>query len=153
MSARATAGPGPVLTVRRRLSASVTVAVESALLQIRAQWHPTNTISGIVQPASFLLIAWFAGRSTGRVQLEDAALGAALIALWGATVWSAGAILRAERWQGTRRESLSEPPDPWSGRAAVAWATRLAAGARYDRSVEHLEQVAATVDRILGRAL
>ncbi|MDP8911084.1 MAG: ABC transporter permease, partial [Actinomycetota bacterium] len=65
--------------------------------------------SGIVQPASFLLIAWFAGRSTGRVELEDAALGAALIALWGATVWSAGAILRGERWQGTLSQILARP--------------------------------------------
>ena len=60
--------------------------------------------------------------------------------------------LRAERWQGTRRESLSEPPDAWSGRAAVDWATRLAGGERYDRGVERLAQVATTVDRILGRA-
>jgi predicted dehydrogenase len=57
----------------------------------------------------------------------------------------------AERYRGTGRESLAEPPDDWGGRAVVAWAERLAAGARYDPAAEQLVEVARIVDRIYGR--
>ena len=59
---------------------------------------------------------------------------------------------RAERRHGTRTEILVEPPDAWAGRAAAEWARRLGAGERYEPEVEHLEQVASTLDRILGRS-
>ncbi|NEX94983.1 gfo/Idh/MocA family oxidoreductase, partial [Caulobacter sp. 17J65-9] len=39
----------------------------------------------------------------------------------------------------------------WGGRAAVAWAERLAAGERYDHEAERLVTVAETLDRIYGR--
>jgi len=58
---------------------------------------------------------------------------------------------RAERFHGTQRFPLAEPPDAWGGRAIVDWARRLAAGARYDKSIETLVQVAAVLDRIYGR--
>ncbi|MDB4912255.1 MAG: oxidoreductase, partial [Gemmatimonadetes bacterium] len=45
---------------------------------------------------------------------------------------------RAERFRGTAREILSEPPDAWSGRAAVEWARQLGRGGRFDPAVEHL---------------
>ena len=57
----------------------------------------------------------------------------------------------AERFQGTRRETLSAPPDEWGGRAAVAWARRLADGERFDPEVEKLVQVAQALDAIYGR--
>lgn len=57
----------------------------------------------------------------------------------------------AARFQGTQRIPLADPPDAWGGRAAVDWARRLAAGARYDRSIETLVQVAGVLDRIYGR--
>lgn len=55
---------------------------------------------------------------------------------------------RAERWHGTERQLLVEPPDPWGGRAVVAWAERLAAGAGYDPAVESVVEVARVLDRI-----
>ena len=58
---------------------------------------------------------------------------------------------RAERFRGTLREPLAEPPDAWGGRAAVEWAERLAAGERYDLAIERLVDVAAALDRIYGR--
>jgi predicted dehydrogenase len=74
---------------------------------------------------------------------------------------SGGAMLRnvngsfydfvAERHRGTSRELLSEPPDEWGGRAAVAWAERLAAGGRFDPEAERLVDLAATLDAIYGR--
>lgn len=57
----------------------------------------------------------------------------------------------AARHRGTSREVLADPPDEWGGRAAVDWARRLATGERFDSTVEHLEDVAAALDRIYGR--
>ncbi len=58
---------------------------------------------------------------------------------------------RAERLQGTAREVLAEPPDAWGGRAGVDWASRLAAGERFDPEAERLVQVAEALDSIYGR--
>ena len=57
----------------------------------------------------------------------------------------------AERFRGTQRETLASPPDEWGGRAAVAWATRLANGEHFDPEVERLVDVAAALDMIYGR--
>jgi predicted dehydrogenase len=57
----------------------------------------------------------------------------------------------AAKFEGTRRIALAEPPDAWGGRAIVEWARRLAAGARYQNSIESIVQVAAVLDRIYGR--
>src|SRR5918993_1956000 len=52
----------------------------------------------------------------------------------------------AERFRGTRRETLATAPDAWGGRAAVDWAMRLAAGERFDEGAQRLLQVARGVD-------
>jgi predicted dehydrogenase len=57
----------------------------------------------------------------------------------------------AERYRGTARETLSGPPDAWGGRAAADFATRLAAGVRFDAAAEQLVAVARVLDRIYGR--
>ncbi|HEX6533329.1 MAG TPA: Gfo/Idh/MocA family oxidoreductase [Gemmatimonadaceae bacterium] len=57
----------------------------------------------------------------------------------------------AERYRGTAREVLASPPDEWGGRAAVAWARRLAGSAAYDPEVERLADVAAALDAMYGR--
>jgi predicted dehydrogenase len=54
----------------------------------------------------------------------------------------------AERFDGTRRETLSTPPDEWGGRAAVDWAERLAAGRRFDPEAERFVETAAALDHI-----
>jgi hypothetical protein len=58
---------------------------------------------------------------------------------------------RCERFEGTRREALVEPPDDWGGRAAVAWAERLAAGGGFDPAAEALVALHRAIDRIYGR--
>ena len=58
----------------------------------------------------------------------------------------------AERRRGTTREPLAAPPDDWGGRAAVAWARRLAAGARFDPEAEQLVRVAEVVDAVYAGA-
>ncbi|HEX8401122.1 MAG TPA: Gfo/Idh/MocA family oxidoreductase [Allosphingosinicella sp.] len=57
----------------------------------------------------------------------------------------------AERYRGTASEPLSSPPDGWGGRAAAHWATRLAAGQRFDPEAERLVAVSEVLDRIYGR--
>jgi len=54
----------------------------------------------------------------------------------------------AERYRGTSRERLASPPDAWSGRAAVDWTSRLAAGAGFDPQAERLVDVARVLDAI-----
>jgi predicted dehydrogenase len=59
---------------------------------------------------------------------------------------------RCEVLRGTSRETLVEPPDDWSGRAAVAWACRVAAGERFDAAeAAELVRVAEILDRVYGR--
>ena len=58
---------------------------------------------------------------------------------------------RAERLHGTSRQILSVPPDEWGGRAAVDWASRLAAGQGFDRQAEKLVTLAGVLDQVYGR--
>jgi predicted dehydrogenase len=55
---------------------------------------------------------------------------------------------KAERFWGTARQTLHEPPDEWGGRAAVAWAHRLADSPQYHAEVEQVVTVAEVVDRL-----
>ncbi|HZH09070.1 MAG TPA: Gfo/Idh/MocA family oxidoreductase [Microvirga sp.] len=57
----------------------------------------------------------------------------------------------AERYWGTSRETLTNPPDEWGGRAAADWAARLAARERFDPAAQDLVTVAHVLDRIYGR--
>jgi predicted dehydrogenase len=55
-----------------------------------------------------------------------------------------------ERYRGTARETLASPPDAWGGRAAVAFAERLARDPRHDPEVEGIVRVAEALDAIYG---
>jgi predicted dehydrogenase len=57
----------------------------------------------------------------------------------------------ARRCQGTRGTTLVQPPDAWSGRAAVEWARKLQKNSRFDPEAEEQVQVAETLDRIYSR--
>ena len=57
-----------------------------------------------------------------------------------------------ERLRGTARERLAGLPDAWGGRAAVAFAERLAAGGRFDPEVEGVVQVSRALDAIHAAA-
>jgi predicted dehydrogenase len=57
----------------------------------------------------------------------------------------------ASHARGTSRTTLVEPPDAWGGRAAVAWARRLATDRRYDPAADRLLDLAAAIDAIYGR--
>jgi predicted dehydrogenase len=58
----------------------------------------------------------------------------------------------AERFVGTRTETLVGPPDAWGGRALTAWAAALREGRRFDeRAGGELVRVAEAIDAIYGR--
>jgi predicted dehydrogenase len=50
--------------------------------------------------------------------------------------------------RGTAREILARPPDAWGGRAAAAWATRLASDRSFDEDCSRMTLTAETLDRI-----
>ena len=54
----------------------------------------------------------------------------------------------AERYDGTRTATLVSPPDAWGGRAAAAWARRLAADRAFDSSADEFVEVSSVIDRI-----
>jgi predicted dehydrogenase len=54
----------------------------------------------------------------------------------------------AERFVGTARQPLAEPPDAWGERAVLRWAEQLAAGGAFDPEVARLVDVAAVLDEI-----
>jgi predicted dehydrogenase len=58
----------------------------------------------------------------------------------------------AERFRGTARETLAEPPDTWGGRALAAWARRLAEDRGFDPEIDSVVRVAEVVDRMYGQA-
>jgi len=57
----------------------------------------------------------------------------------------------AERYRGTTRETLVEPPDAWGGRAFVAWARDLARSSSYDPAIESMLEVSRVLDRLYDR--
>jgi predicted dehydrogenase len=63
----------------------------------------------------------------------------------------------AERFRGTGREPVAPAgaggAEAWGGRAAVAWAERLARSPAFDAEAERAVAVAAALDRIYGRDL
>ena len=54
----------------------------------------------------------------------------------------------AERHDKTTTTRLTEPPDAWGGRAAVAWAERLRDEASFDPAIESVVDVARALDAI-----
>jgi predicted dehydrogenase len=58
----------------------------------------------------------------------------------------------AERFSGTTRQVMAEPPDDWFGRAAVEWARRLAISQTFDPDIEKMIAVSAALDSIYENA-
>lgn len=56
------------------------------------------------------------------------------------------------RHSGTASERLVSPPDDWGGRAAVAWAERLARDRSFDEQALRLAEVSSAIDRIYAAA-
>jgi predicted dehydrogenase len=54
----------------------------------------------------------------------------------------------AERYEKTATIQLTEPPDDWGGRAAIAWAERLRDDSSFDPAIESVAGVARALDAI-----
>ena len=54
----------------------------------------------------------------------------------------------AERYVGTRCETLVEPPDAWGGRGIVAWTRRLATNRTFDPRARRWVMVSEVIDRV-----
>jgi predicted dehydrogenase len=54
----------------------------------------------------------------------------------------------AERFRGTKRETLADAREEWGGRAAVDWARRLAHSPQFDPEIERLADVARALDGV-----
>jgi predicted dehydrogenase len=54
--------------------------------------------------------------------------------------------------EGRTARRICKPPDPWGGRALLAWASRLGGNGSFDPDVQQLVEVAEVLDRIYGRA-
>jgi ABC-2 type transport system permease protein len=78
----------------------------SMRLQVRdmRSSQPALVVS-IVQPAVLLILTARSGRADGDVTAR--VVGVTLTALWAATIWAAGGILRREAFQGTLASSLT----------------------------------------------
>lgn len=57
----------------------------------------------------------------------------------------------ADRFDGRSRKRIADPPDDWSGRAAVDWLEKLDAGDGFDESTTGLLETARVLDRLYGR--
>jgi predicted dehydrogenase len=57
----------------------------------------------------------------------------------------------AERFRGTVCESLVTPQEEWGGKAAIDWATHLAASPKFNPQIQGLTRVAATLDALYDR--
>ncbi len=54
----------------------------------------------------------------------------------------------SELLHGTRRHVLTRPPDPWGGRAAVAWARQLCRSNRFDPEIEGILHTCRVLDTL-----
>lgn len=57
----------------------------------------------------------------------------------------------AERFNGTKRETLSTPPEEWGGRAALSWVQQLKNGGRFATDTENIIYTAEALDGAYGR--
>jgi len=60
--------------------------------------------------------------------------------------------LELVHFTGTACERLVAPPDDWGGRAAAAWARRIAENARFDPEARRILDASALIDRIYAAA-
>jgi predicted dehydrogenase len=87
---------------------------------------------------------------------QDAVIEASFYGSQGAATFRnvAGSFydFEAHLHRGTHSEQLAGPPDVWGGRAAAAWARRLAEDRSFDAEAARLESLSAVLDRIYSPA-
>jgi ABC-2 type transport system permease protein len=85
-----------------RLSTAVVMIIIAMKIQMRAgRGSPAALIIGVVQPAVLMTVSIRVRTVTSAETSIRLVIGIGLLAVWGATVWTAGAILRREAIGGT----------------------------------------------------
>jgi len=75
--------------------------------------NPFNILLGVAQPVVFLTVTAAAYRDPTADELSRLAIGVALTALWGSTIWAAGGILRREHGEGTLAAMITGVRSPY----------------------------------------
>ncbi len=140
-------------------------AVEGASSRLYSKGRPLGGAGGAVEDYAVATLD-LAGGATARLACSwhlsagrDAVIEAAFYGdAGGAAFRNVGGSFydfAAERFRGTAREPLAPAgaggSEAWGGRAAAAWARRLAASPAFDPAVERVVEVAAALDAIYGR--
>lgn len=94
---------------RLRAALSFDLVLSAGIVQLRGGWSPARWILGVVQPTVFTSVALLAVGPNGSADVNRIALGAGLVALWGATIWGAGSVMRSERREGTLAAIVVRP--------------------------------------------
>jgi predicted dehydrogenase len=133
-------------------------AVENVSSRLFSQGKPVQHVAGALEDYALARLDLASGATVNlacswRLPAgRDAVIRASFFgAAGGLSVQNVGGSFydfRAERFQGTSRLILDQPPDPWGGRAAVAWAEQLSADATFDAQVERAHSVAQVIDEI-----
>ncbi|KPH97297.1 hypothetical protein OK074_6583 [Actinobacteria bacterium OK074] len=84
------------------------VALAAVRVQVRGSSPLGMAIAAAVQPVAFALITLTADAG-GSIDPATALFGSGLLAVWSATVWQAGMVLRRELWAGTLPGICSRP--------------------------------------------
>jgi ABC-2 type transport system permease protein len=97
------------------LTAAVLNALwRSAVMQLRLTFTtPVAVVVGIVQPVAFIGIATLGRTAASAGTTGQVVVGGALLSLWSSVLWSAGSILRRERYAGTLAAVLARPTPFW----------------------------------------
>ena len=132
--------------------------VEKVTSRLFSQGKPVQHVAGALEDYALARLDLASGATVNlacswRLPAgRDAIIGASFFgAAGGLSVKNVGGSFydfRAQRFQSTSRVILDEPPDPWGGRAAVAWAEQLSGDATFDAQIERAHLVAEVIDEI-----
>jgi ABC-2 type transport system permease protein len=99
----------PGLAAVRRPGAVLLAAARMQVLVVRS--HPAIPLAAVVQPLVFYVIATSGAGADSPAKLAPVLVAVLLTSLWGATVWTAGGILRREVADGTLGRNLTSVTD------------------------------------------
>jgi predicted dehydrogenase len=148
----ALAGGGCVIDLGIHLVDLAVWILELNPVEVRARLHDAPVETWATAELDHVRIACSWNANAGRDAVIEATFHGADEGVRVTNVDGSFYDFRCDVLRGTSHETLVEPPDDWPGRAAVAWARRVAAGERFDAAeAAELVRVAEILDRVYGR--